>query len=520
MKGLAGSRVDLASFTMRIGDRLVGPGQPTYIVAELSCNHGQKYATAQALVTAAAAAGADAVKLQTYSADRITIDCDKPQFQLTDTPWEDCRTLHALYTKGETPRAWHRKLRDYALSLGMELFSSPFDVDAVRFLNEEVGVPAFKIASFEITDHALLKAVAATGKPVIVSTGIAGLGDITEALEVLRNNGAGEICLLKCTSAYPAPIEAANLRTIPNMAETFHCLSGLSDHTTGIEAPVAAVALGASIIEKHFKLADDPTSPDNAFSLTVEEFTSMVASIRRVELALGTVQYTKSALERSSARWGRSLYCVRPIKAGERFTPANVRSIRPGDGLHPRLYDSVIGSTAAHDIASATPLALSMVGLWLEPVNPETDAETTLGWANDPETVAASPHRLEPVTLEQHRAWMHKHAAELWLARVPTTDTAVALLRLQPDGSVQGRAVVSINVAPAARGRGLGRQALQALLHTVVPERGVTQVIAEILPHNKRSQRLFREQGFQLISLAEVARFSWKPGQLSQLVWF
>ena len=504
---------------MQIGKRTIGPGHPTYIVAELSCNHGQDYATAQALVAAAAAAGADAVKLQTYSADLITLDCDKPQFQLADTPWEDCRTLHKLYTKGETPRAWHRKLRDYALSLGLELFSSPFDVGAVQFLRDEVEVPAYKIASFEITDHALLKAVAATGKPVIVSTGIAGLGEIAEALAVLREHGATDICVLKCTSAYPAPIEAANLRTIPNMADTFKCLAGLSDHTTGIEAPVAAVALGAVLIEKHFKLADDPGSPDDAFSLTVEQFTQMVTSIRRVEQALGTVQYTKSATERRSARWGRSLYCVRPIKAGERFTSANVRSIRPGDGLHPRFYDTVLGATAAHDIGSATPLALSMLGLWLEPVKPEADAETTLPWANDEVTIAMSPHRTGPVTPEQHRAWLAAHADELWVAREPTSDAAVALLRLEPDSTTPTRVTVSINVAPEARGRGLGKQALQALLHTVVPERGVTAVYAEILPNNKRSQRLFQDQGFTLVSLADVARFSWRPGQLARLAW-
>lgn len=343
-----------------IGSRTIGTGRPTYVVAEMSANHRQDLGRAEAIVRAASDAGADAIKLQTYTPDTMTIDCANEHFRIgPGTAWEG-ETLYELYRRSATPWEWHRALRDLALELGLDFFSTPFDASAVRFL-EDLKVPAYKVASFEITDVALLEHIGATGKPVIVSTGMATLDEIEEAVRRLRDAGCGGLALLKCTSAYPAPVEDINLRTIPHLAAAFDVPVGLSDHTLGIAVAVSAVALGATIIEKHLTLSRDDPTPDARFSLEPDEFRAMVAAVRNCEKALGGVVFGVAEAERQSTLFRRSLFVVEDIAEGAQFSEENVRSIRPGYGLHPRFLKDVLGRRARHSVARGTPLSWDLI---------------------------------------------------------------------------------------------------------------------------------------------------------------
>ena len=345
---------------IEINGRRIGPGEPVYIIAELSANHGQSFAHAVELVRAAKSCGADAVKLQTYTADTLTLDCDKEYFKIHGTLW-DGRTLHDLYREAFTPWEWQPKLKKIAESLGLALFSSPFDDSAVDFL-EAMDVPAHKIASFESCDIGLLRKVAATGKPIIASTGMATLAEIDEMVRTLRAGGAEQIALLKCTSAYPAPPAEMNLRTIPHMAQAFSVPVGLSDHTLGASAPVTAVALGACIIEKHFTRARAGGGPDSAFSLEPREFRAMVEGVREAERMLGRIDYGLTPAEQKSRAFRRSLFISADMRAGEVFTRENLRSIRPADGLHTRHLEEILGRAASRDIERGTPLSWALVG--------------------------------------------------------------------------------------------------------------------------------------------------------------
>lgn len=327
---------------------------PTCIIAEVSANHNQDVERAEAIIRAAAACGADAVKLQTYTADTMTISCDNKQFRIKGTLWEG-RTLHDLYQEAYTPWEWHPRLMGLAEELGMSCFSTPFDASAVDFL-EGLNVPCYKVASFEVVDISLLKTIAATDKPVIMSTGMATLAEITEAVTTLRENGTKELALLKCTSAYPAPPEEANLRTIPHLAQTFNCAAGLSDHTMGSAVAIAAVALGACIVEKHFTVSRADGGLDSAFSMEPEEFAQMVKDIRAAEKSLGHVNYSLTEKEKESVVFRRSLFVVKDIRVGEPFTQENVRCIRPGYGLHPRYYDEILNKKSTQNITAGTPL--------------------------------------------------------------------------------------------------------------------------------------------------------------------
>jgi pseudaminic acid synthase len=344
-----------------INNRKIGLEYPTYIIAELSCNHNQDINLAYKLIDAAKDCGADAVKLQTYTANTMTIDCDKPIFKdcLKGTLWEG-QTLYELYSKAYTPWEWHKDLKEYANSKGLDLFSSPFDVSAVDFL-ETLDFPAYKIASFEITDHILIKRIAQTGKPVIISSGMASLSDLNDAISLLRENGTTQIAMLKCTSAYPAKHEDANLNTIKHMIETFNVVGGLSDHTLGIEVPIASVVLGGRIIEKHFKLTDDSGSEDDAFSLKPDEFKKMVDSVRIVEKTLGNIHYDGVNSESISKNFRRSLFIVEDVKKGELLTKDNIKSIRPSNGLHTRFYEQILGKTAKFDLEKGTPLSWDII---------------------------------------------------------------------------------------------------------------------------------------------------------------
>lgn len=343
-----------------VNGRCVGQRYAVYIIAEMSANHNQDFDQAVKILQAAKQAGADAVKLQTYTADTLTIESDAEYFQVRGGTLWDGRTLHDLYEEAYTPWDWQPRLKAVADDLGLDLFSTAFDASAVDFL-EDMGVPVHKIASFEIVDLPLIEKMARTGKPLIISTGMASLAEIDEAVVTARRAGATQLALLKCTSAYPAPPEEMHLRTIPHMAQAFQTPVGLSDHTLGIAVPTAAVALGACIIEKHFTLSRSIPGPDSAFSLEPHEFKEMVASVRTAEKALGQVHYGLNTHEEMSRVFRRSLFVVQDMKAGERFTLDNVRSIRPGYGLHTRYLETILGSVANRDIERGTPLSWGLL---------------------------------------------------------------------------------------------------------------------------------------------------------------
>jgi pseudaminic acid synthase len=345
---------------VQIGDRRIGLGQPVYIIAELSANHHQDFERAARLIDAAKDAGADAIKLQTYTPDTITIRSDRSEFRIAGGTLWDGRSLYDLYGEAFTPWDWQPKLKQMANDAGLALFSSPFDETAVDFL-EEMDVPVYKVASFELVDIPLIQKMARTGKPLMISTGMATSEEIEEALAAARQEGATEIALLKCTSAYPSPADEMNLRTIPELARKFDVPTGLSDHSMGIAVPVAAAALGACIIEKHLTLSRADHGRDSAFSLEPAEFRSMVDAVRFTEAALGIAQFGPSAHEQASLAFRRSLFVVEDVKSGETFTSKNVRSIRPAHGLHTRHLHAVLGRRAVCDVERGTPLSWDLV---------------------------------------------------------------------------------------------------------------------------------------------------------------
>lgn len=340
---------------IEIGGRQVGVGHPCYIVAEMSANHLGSIERAEAIVRAAAAAGADAIKLQTYTPDTMTLDLPGRDFEASSPLWRG-RRLYDLYGEAMTPWEWHEPLLKLATSLGLALFSSPFDSTAVHFL-QELGVPAMKIASFELVDHALIRSCAETGLPLIMSTGMATETEIEEALSVARNANCKNIILLKCTSCYPARYEDMNLRTILDMQTRFTVPIGLSDHSPGSLIPVAAVTLGACMIEKHLTLSRHDGGPDAAFSLEPSEFQRLVSDVRIAESAMGTISYGNTELESSAKRSRRSLYVVEDVKRGDPVTEHNVRSIRPGHGLSPKFNEAIAEKAFRCDVKRGTPLS-------------------------------------------------------------------------------------------------------------------------------------------------------------------
>lgn len=341
--------------SVTINGRKVGPGHPVYIVAEISANHGHSFDQALRTLRAAKECGADAVKLQTYTPDTLTIPSKKEYFWIGGGTLWDGRTLYELYGEAYTPWEWQPKLKRVADELNLTLFSSAFDSTAVDFL-EKMGVPAHKVASFEIVDIPLIEKMASTGKPLIISTGMASHDEIHEAIMAARKEGTGEVVLLKCTSAYPAPAEGMNLLNIPKMARKFNAPIGLSDHTLGTTVPIAAVVLGACVVEKHFTISRALKGPDSAFSLEPAEFKTMVDAIRMTEKALGAPKLGPTDHERKNLVFRRSLFVVKNMKAGETFTCQNIRSIRPAYGLPPKHFNKVIGKRASHDLEEGTPL--------------------------------------------------------------------------------------------------------------------------------------------------------------------
>lgn len=349
-----------AASTIAIAGRPIGPEHPPYVICELSGNHNGSLDRALTMIEAAAATGADAIKIQTYTADTITLDVDRPEFRIHGGLW-DGRTLHELYAEAQTPYDWHAALFARAAALGVTLFSSPFDETAIDLL-AGLDAPAYKIASFEAVDLPLIRYAARQGKPLIISTGMASLDEMTAACDAALAAGAPGVVMLHCVSSYPATFADANVRTVPDMARRLDCLTGLSDHTPGTAASVAAVALGACVIEKHFTLARADGGPDAAFSLEPDEFAALVRDCRDAWASLGRAHYDVLGSERGNIQFRRSLYVTADVAAGAVLTRDNVRSVRPGAGLPPADLDRVLGRVAARDLKRGEPLDWSMVG--------------------------------------------------------------------------------------------------------------------------------------------------------------
>ncbi|EKQ51102.1 MULTISPECIES: pseudaminic acid synthase [unclassified Clostridium] len=346
--------------TFKINNVKIGEDERTFIIAEMSANHLQDYDRAVEIIKKAAWAGADAIKLQTYTPDTITLDCDNEYFQIKQGTIWDGTTLHKLYQTAYTPWEWQSKLKEVAENEGLIFFSSPFDFTAVDFL-EEMDVPAYKIASFEINDIPFIEYIAAKKKPVIISTGISRLSDIQDALDACKRMGNENVALLKCTSSYPAPIEEINLKTIPNMKETFDCIVGLSDHTMGNAVSVGGVAIGAKIVEKHLTLRRSDGGADAKFSMEPEEFKEMVDNIRIVEKAIGKVTYDLTQKQSNSREHSRSLFVIEDIKEGEIFSEKNLKSIRPGFGLETKYIKDILGKKAKKNIKKGTPMDWNLI---------------------------------------------------------------------------------------------------------------------------------------------------------------
>ena len=340
--------------TLNIAGRQVGPDHPPYVIAELSANHNGDKAQAMRLIKAAKETGADAVKIQTYRADTITLNSDDDAFRIKGGLW-DRRTLYDLYEEAHTPWDWHKPMFDYAREFGITMFSSPFDPTAVDLL-EDLNAPAYKIASFEAVDLPLIRYVASTNKPMIISTGMADAEEIAEAIAAARDGGCRELAILHCVSGYPAPAEDYNLATIPDMIERFGLVTGLSDHTLDNTTAIASVVLGGAIIEKHFTLDRAGGGPDDSFSLEPAEFTQLCTNAKTAWAARGLVDYGRKSSEQGNVIFRRSLYVTKPIAAGEEITADNVSSVRPGHGLAPKHFDAVIGRRAARDLVFAEPL--------------------------------------------------------------------------------------------------------------------------------------------------------------------
>jgi pseudaminic acid synthase len=346
--------------SIKIGHRTIGAGNPVYIIAEMSANHNQSLDKAIKIIEAAKSSGADAVKIQTYTPDTMTIDCANEYFQIKGTIWEG-KNLYKLYQEAWTPWEWQPKLKAVCEKIGLDFFSTPFDATSVNFL-EGLQVPAYKVASFELVDIPLLKKIASTGKPIIMSTGMATLAEIDEAVHIIWNMGNKQLALLKCTSAYPAPPEEMNLKTIAHLSEAYNVPVGLSDHTLKSAVAVASVALGGCIIEKHLTLSRNENGPDSAFSTEPAEFKALVDDIRVVEKALGKITYEITEKQKENRVFRRSLFAVKDIEKGESFSKENVRSIRPGHGMHTRYLDRILGRKALKEIKKGTPLSWELVG--------------------------------------------------------------------------------------------------------------------------------------------------------------
>lgn len=481
---------------VKIKERLIGAGQPAYIIAEMSGNHAGSLERAKEIIRAAKESGADCVKIQTYTPDTITIDCDNAYFHIDNGTWKG-ENLYQLYGKAYTPWEWQKELKEEADRVGIDFFSAPFDKTAVDFL-EGIGMEFYKIASFELVDIPLLRYTAEKGKPMILSTGMSSLSEIEEAVETIRSTGNPNLILLRCASAYPAITDEMNLAAMVDMGERFGVPVGLSDHSMGSLAAVTAVAMGASVIEKHLCLGREIENPDSSFSMEPEEFAAMVRDIRQAEKAMGSVRYGASEQEKENVIFRKSVFVVNDIEQGEVFTEENIRVIRPGYGLHSREYDNVLGKKSLVDLKRGTPLRAEVVEHYLElvPAEPE-HASVFYTWANEAETRQQS-FSTEAIPWKVHEDWyfssLNRADRKLYLGR--HMDKFVGMFRL--DFLSDTEAEISYSIDKDVRNRGYGRELIrEGERLTAVQFPKVEVLYAKVKPENEASCRIFEELGYE-----------------------
>ncbi len=479
---------------IRIKDRMIGEGYPAYIIAEMSANHSGSIERAKQIIREAKRCGADCVKIQTYTPDTITIDCDNQYFQIKKGTWSG-ENLYQLYGKAYTPWEWQKELKEEADRVGIDFFSTPFDKTSVDFL-EEIGMDFYKIASFELVDLPLIRYVAEKGKPMILSTGMAGLEEIKEAAETILATGNEQFAFLRCASAYPAISDEMNLATMLDMGDKFNVPVGLSDHSMGSLSAVAAVAMGASIIEKHFCLSREIENPDSSFSMEPEEFAQMVQDIRLAQKAKGIVKYGVTEQEKSNHIFRKSVFVTKDIKAGELFTEENVRVIRPGYGLHPREFENVLGKAALTDLERGTPMKAAYVKDYLDlrPAGSE-DCQLIFEWANDPQTRYWS-FQTGMIPWEIHEKWyqdcLERKDRELLICY--HMGTPVGQLRIDTEGEM---ARISYSIAKKYRNRGYGIEMArigEEWIRSRMPQ--IKTICAEIKAENESSRKMLKENGY------------------------
>lgn len=488
---------------VKIGDRYIGEGCPVYMIAEMSANHAGSIERAREIIHAAKESGADCIKVQTYTPDTLTIDCDNEYFQIQNGTWNG-ENLYRLYGKAYMPWEWQGALKEEADRVGIDFLSTPFDATSVDFL-EKIGLEFYKIASFEMIDLPLVEYIASKGKPIIMSTGMATLEEIKEAVEAVYKTGNKQLVLLRCSSVYPADPARMNLRTIQAMRDHFQIPIGLSDHSMGSLSAVTSVALGATVIEKHFCLSREIENPDASFSMTPAEYKAMVGDVRAAEAALGEVFYGVSSQEESSVVFRRSIFAVKDIQAGEAFTGENIRIIRPGYGLMPREYEGLLGKTCLREVKRGEPILADAVKSYMELVPAgEEHRRLVFEWANDPETRNMSFSEGE-IPWEVHCGWfeesLKREDRKLYICM--HDDTPVGIYRLDFSGET---AEISYSIAPEYRHRGYGREMLkagEALVGKSFPE--VKCICAKVKIGNEASRGLFRKLGYEEQAEAKMA---------------
>lgn len=481
---------------IKINNRIIGEGYPAYIIAEMSANHAGSLERAKEIIRVAKESGADCVKIQTYTADTITLDCNNKYFHIDDGTWEG-ENLHSLYEKAFTPWEWQKELYEEAQRVGIDFFSTPFDKSAVDFL-EEIGMTFYKIASFELVDIPLIKYTAQKGKPMILSTGMASLAEIEEAVETIRSTGNEQFALLRCASAYPAISDEMNLATMQDMAERFQIPVGLSDHSMGGLAAAASVAMGGCIIEKHLCLSRDIENPDSSFSMEPAEFAQMVSMVRQVERAKGCVSYKTAKQEMSNKIFRKSVFVAEDIKKGECFTEKNIRVVRPGYGIHSREYEFTLGKKCLFDVEKGTPLKADMIEEYLTFVKvKEKDKDLLFAWANDEETRKQS-FCSQQIPYEDHVKWFEssllRQDRKMYLCMHGEEPVGVFRLDETENSKENGTWEISYSIEPNKRGKGYGKQMLrlgEELCKKEIPE--IKCLKACVKKENEGSLKIFEE---------------------------
>lgn len=481
-----------------IGNRKIGDGHPTYIIAEMSANHAGSIERAKEIIRAAKEAGADCIKIQTYTPDTLTIDCHNEYFSINDGLWEG-ENLYSLYSKAFTPWEWQVQLKNEAERVGIDFFSTPFDRSSVDFL-ENLGVEFYKIASFELVDIPLIEYVASKGKPIILSTGMSTFEEIEEAVDAIKRQGNNQYALLKCSSAYPAISDEMNLETIRDMKDRLDVPIGLSDHSMGSVGAIVAVTLGANIIEKHFCISREIENPDAAFSMTKEEFAKMVEDIRSAEKARGLIRYGVTSHERDNLVFRKSIFVVKDIKKGDEFTEDNIRVIRPGYGLKPKFYKEILGKKAEQNIKRGMPLNISIIDgkkVYLRMATND-DKELLLKWINEP-VCRKNSFNSKEITIEEHENWfnsvMKKNNCKIFIACLYGVD--IGQVRIEIEGE---NVEISYMIALEHRGNGYGKEILN-LVEIWLKKNVIIDftMVGKVKKNNIASIKCFESCGYEML---------------------